>query len=574
MRLTRRAMLAATGLAALPRPLWAEGEAIPDVLNKGQRWDEASGLVFEKVGGIGYHTTLASGTPVRATRSNLDYAIRLLDASHGPAAVARASGVIARVVALQEMRADNANFGNWPWYAEEPLAAMRPPDPNWADFNGARLSELLIDHDAVLGEPLKMQMRAALARACASIVRRDAGPSYTNIAMMGARVTLAGGELLGDARLAAYGATRLARLLAYTRAQGSFNEYNSPTYTTVGLEELEAIIADVRDPRARADAEALRRIAWDLIARHWHPATGEWAGPHARAYADRLQDDIRAKLAARTRLPLGLAVVPPLGRKAIVCPADLRARFAALPAPVVEDRTRFIRAMPDANSLYGTTWFSDDACLGSANAESFWTQRRPVLGYWRLPGKPAVLRLRCLKDGRDFASMGVCVEQAGDRLVFAVHPLAGQGNWHISLDRRPDGRYPGKELRLRISLDGDGAALRRLDDHRFELIAGGWKALVVTGPARFAGRDATGRWETASDGVGLDWVMPLDGAIEPGALVQTLIIGAIAVLPVAIPSPRDAITVSPAAPGLARVRWGVMTLSAPDRAPPPLKRLS
>ncbi|MBL7373529.1 hypothetical protein INQ23_29865, partial [Escherichia coli] len=79
------------------------------------------------------------------------------------------------------------------------------------------------------------------------IMRRDVGPAYTNISVMGARVTLAAGELMRDAKLLDYGRKRLTGLLDYTRQQGGFNEYNSPTYTMVALEEVEAILSFVRD---------------------------------------------------------------------------------------------------------------------------------------------------------------------------------------------------------------------------------------------------------------------------------------------------------------------------------------
>ncbi len=83
---------------------------------------------------------------------------------------------------------------------------------------------------------------------------------------MGAAVTLAAGEIIGDGLPVDYGRARLHHFREHTDYHGSFNEYNSPTYTLVALHELERILDPVRDPQARDDAQALRRITWEVIA--------------------------------------------------------------------------------------------------------------------------------------------------------------------------------------------------------------------------------------------------------------------------------------------------------------------
>lgn len=575
---TRRRLLGAaagTGaVVALPQWVHAADDDIPDVLN-GRRWDPAAGLMLERVGGIGYHTTLPSGQWVHPTRSNLDYALRLLNASQSPASVARASEVIAKVLTYQDTDPNSPTFGVWPWYTEESLAQMSPPDPNWADFNGARLTEALLDHGALLAPDLVAAMKRAIHNACESIVRRNSGPGYTNIAMMGARVTLAGGEILGEPRFVDYGRAGLKTLLDYTNDQGSFNEYNSPTYTTVGLQELEAVLGYVRDAPARTSAEALRQIAWALIADHWHPGTLEWAGPHARAYTDRLAKDIRTQLAMRVGLPLGLPTVPEMAGKAVPCPPALKSRFAALPQPRTLVRTRFIRYADDSQSVYGTTWFVADATLGSANIETFWTQRHPLIGFWKTSGEvPAVLRVRCLKDGRDFSSMGIRTVQKDGRVLFGVYPVAGAGDWHITLDKPKDGLFHGKALRVRISLDGKGAAVHQIGDAHYELTCGGWKAVVHTGDSRFDGK--TTGWQIVTDGdlVAVDYVIPLSAPFAVADLKPSLVTAGLAVMPVAQAAALDVVQVSAANGAMRTLSWGDLTLNAPEHAPPPGHRVS
>src|SRR5690606_31702144 len=115
----------------------------------------------------------------------------------------------------------------------------------------------------------------------------------------------------------------------------------------------------------------------------------------------------------------------------IPCPPDLTARFAALPqVPHVIQRT-FIPRDPPAASDIGTTWFDADACLGSINHDILWHQRRALLGYWRTMDDPAVvLRLRCLKNQRDFAPGFVRQVQAGPRVLSTFGFILGGGDFH------------------------------------------------------------------------------------------------------------------------------------------------
>ena len=380
-----------------------------------------------------------------------------------------------------------------------------------------------------------------------------------------------------DAKLLDYGRKRLTGLLDYTRQQGGFNEYNSPTYTMVALEEVEAILSFVRDAEARTAAGELHRIIWEMIAGHWHPGTNQWAGPHSRAYYDRTPNPTLDGLSARLGRTLRAGVaVPSREVPMLPCPPALASRFAALPEPETVVRQRFIRAVDDAQSVCGTTWLNDAACLGSANAESFWTQRHPLIAYWRTArrGPTPVFRVRCQKDGRDFASFGMVAAQRGQRVLMSAHPLANSGDWHITLDRAPS--FPGQELQLRFVLDGVGATARALDEYRVELVAGEWKAVVHMGPPIWNnGEGAQGRWVIEKqEGVAhVAYVVPLGGSIAPAGLGRTAIPAAIEILPVSAGVSRDRIEVTPKGKGRL-LRWNDIELLAPTSPPPPIPRIS
>lgn len=449
----------------------------------------------------GYHTTLPDGTLVHGTRGSLDYALALL-ASGDAAHAERADAVVRKVLSLQDTDPARKTYGIWPYFLEESLDQMSPPDWNWADFCGAVLLMVLADHAARLADGLVAAIRTALRHASEAIIRRDVQPGYTNIAIMGAGVTLAAGELLDDARILGYGRQRLAKIVQHTDYHGGFNEYNSPTYTMVALHECERILQLVRDPAARADAETLRRVAWTTIADHFHPATGQWAGPHSRAYSDLLRDGTVRQLVARTSVAIGGCRPDDVRHdyaplKPLPCPADLVARFRALPQDPLLVRRRFFRRDTDDASTWGTTWFARDACLGTVNHDTLWTQRHPLVTYATAPDGVAVLRLRFLHDGKDFASACIRNAQDGPRVLSLVGLVTNQGDWHCHLDRPADATFEAEDFRLRYELAGPGATATALGDGRFALAAPPFRVVIHTAHARFDGNDVT--WELSQE---------------------------------------------------------------------------
>ncbi|MBI4978967.1 MAG: hypothetical protein HZC28_15925 [Spirochaetes bacterium] len=449
----------------------------------------------------GYHTRVPDGTYAHQTRGSLNYAAALL-ASGEKKYVARAAKVIASVIAQQDKDPTSKTYGIWSWLYEEPLENMSPPDWNWADFCGAALVTILHDYAAKLPKKLKADMRASIAHAAYSIFRRNIGPGYTNIALMGAAVTLAAGEMFGLSEIFEYGKKRLTDMLTHTEYHGSFNEYNSPTYTVVAIEEINRTLHLVEDPAVRRIAGKLAVHAWTMVAEHYHPATGQWSGPHSRAYSDLLKPGTQAYLAEATGItprerennpqPPMVPVLP--------CPAKIKARFFRLPSAAFSINRRFIRQEDDAKSTYGTTWFSEDATIGSVNQDMFWAQRRVLIGYWKAKDAAvAVLRLRFLHDGKDFCTARVVNTQNDNRILSVTGVFRSNGDFHPNLDKPADGIYRAEDLRLRYELTAPDAQARDLGGGVFALSAGGRTAYIHTTPGTFHGE--TVRWEiTKGDG--------------------------------------------------------------------------
>jgi hypothetical protein len=443
--------------------------------------------------GPGYHSRIPDGTWAHSTRESINYAIILLESGSRENSE-RALKIIAAIIGLQDRNPYRQTFGIWSWLYEEPLDRMAPPDWNWADFIGAALAHILKFHRQTMPEGLAGETATALANAAWAIFRRNVQPNYTNIAIMGAAVASTAGEMLAIPILQEYGRERLKRFLEYTREQGGLNEYNSPTYTFIALYEAERILQLVQEPLTRQYTEELRCLIWESIAAHFHPGTGQLAGPHSRAYHNHLAKNVATYLQETTGIKIyshsdtGDDTETPDYIKHLPCPEHLRSRFLALPGEEIFLQEKFISKQPERKSFYGATWMVDNCCLGSCNYECFWTQRRPVLAYWKTSDDTAmVMRLRFLKDGKDFASAGLFNAQDRNRLLTGIKMFTDRGDFHIHLDRPTDNIFKASSMLLCYELRGRNAVAEQIDATRFVLRAGERQAVIHTIPGDFNG---------------------------------------------------------------------------------------
>jgi len=435
------------------------------------QYDAAEQMVRRPFSSPGYHTTLKGGF-VHPTRDSLNYALGLLDTGR-PADLARATAIIGRVVGLQDVDPARKTYGIWSWFLEEPLEKMSPPDWNWADFNGVTLLQITRDHRGRLPGDLVRAVDAAIVHACRAIKQRNVGPGYTNIAIMGTYVSLVAGELFDLPEFKTYGLERLARIHQHTTDNGTFEEYNSPTYTVIALLELSRLKAHVRDARAQPMIDALVRRAWEEIALHFHAPTRQWAGPHSRAYSSLNSPGTLALIQRATAGRIAFGVDAPDReelRLPVHCPPDLEPRFRSLAAPLTYTET-FIKR----TQVVGTTYLHPQYALGTINRGDLWNQRRALLLHFGTAEAPGYLQLRFLKNGYDFSSAIFTGAQRESRVVGAVHLITDGGDTHISLDKVKAGTIRARDLRLRFEVGGPGAAGARVstaDSHRGVIAAG------------------------------------------------------------------------------------------------------
>ena len=430
-----------------------------------RNYDEAEQMLRAEFSSPGYHTTLKGGT-VHRTRNSLEYAVALLDSGE-PEREERAEAILRRVIALQDQDPDSRTYGIWSWFLEEPLDQMSPPDWNWADFCGTQLLQVAIDHMDRLPSDLRRQVKDSILHAARSIVRRNVGPGYTNIALMGTYVTLVAGERFDVRDLVEYGRKRLRRFCEYTDEKGSFSEYNSPTYTCVAIEEISRMRQHVRDKESQELLRDLNEFAWQHVARRFHAPTEQWAGPHSRSYATLLRN---STLAFLQRADGKVGFVPKseawesidAHRIKLECPAELLHHFRSLGTFRTEIEA-FVCNKGDTHDIIGTTHLHPDFALGSVNIGDLWNQRRPLIGYWQSADGPAAVRLRFLHDDYDYSSASLFTVQDEGDVFGAVLFATDRGDTHISLDKIRNATITARDLRLRLQFEGDLGNLRLPD---------------------------------------------------------------------------------------------------------------
>lgn len=465
--------------------------------------------------GNGYHSKLKDGTPVHDTRLSAEYALECLHCGSADR-VARAAAILERLSALQDTNPISKTYGIWSYTYEESLAQMDPPDWNWADFIGVRFAQAIRLHADALPPATLDQCRTTLGHAAWSIFRRNVDAGYTNIAIMGAVVAAAAGELLDQPLLLDFARRRFRAVQDLVATNGSFNEYNSPTYTVVAIEELDRLALLVRDPECNARANALWHHAWKVVAEHFHAPTAQWAGPHARAYSDLLGPGTVEWLSAATGLDIPCAQGRVANRTPSVphpprrCPEEFLPAFTRTPTEGSLLERQF--CVMDGFPIIGTTWMDRNLCLASVNRDNTWVQRRFLLGYWNVAGGVAVLKMSVLLNGREFPGFRVMQQQKETRILSALSPMFGTGYYHPTLNTVPDGHFEVTDLRIQYSLRAPDAQIRQLPDGRFVLSAGTWHAILTPADCTFNGLPI--RWNAGTT----EGRVHVDGVIHAGSV--------------------------------------------------------
>ncbi len=412
-----------------------------------EKYDPEIKMLTSKLNGYNYHTDASTGV-FHQVRSSFSYAVLLLDLGDEKY-TQRAFDVIEKTITLQDQDSTSKSCGVWPYYMEEPLATKKSPiDYNWADFNAVSLLDVWMGHENQIPADLKPKIKNALILAARSIQKRNMGPGYTNIAIMGTYVTYMVSHLFDLPEMKTYAQNRLKTFYDYTLDKGGFSEYNSPTYTIVALDELFRMKRHIIEPVAKQQIDSLYSIGWQTIARHYHQPSGQWAGPHSRSYNTLVQPTFYAilKEASNGRIDVGTQVKRSDVKIKHQIPEYLMHYFLSPEYPRIE-KDVFEKLDPQTT---GTCYLAKDFALSTANRSSMWNQRRPFLVYWGTPQSPKYLQVRFLHDEYDFSSATMFCQQNENKVLAGINFVSNGGDKHISIDRLKDGKFVAKDLRLRF----------------------------------------------------------------------------------------------------------------------------
>jgi hypothetical protein len=244
-------------------------------------------------------------------------------------------------------------------------------------------------------------------------------------------------------------------LHAHTRATGAFEEYNSPHYQPIVIQELSRLRAHSREAELAPVIEELLAFAWEETAAQFHAPTRQWSGPQSRTYTSLLPTATLAFLQRAFDGALDFGVdLPELDeiRLPLRCPPELVNSFRELAAP----RTVTRRFIPRSDTV-GTTYLHPQFSLGSINHGDLWNQRRALLLHMGTVERPGYLQLRFLKDGKDFASAQLLSAQHEGTVLGAVTLVTDGGDSHLSLDMVRAARITAGDLRVRFELGGPAA---------------------------------------------------------------------------------------------------------------------
>ncbi|WP_079914523.1 hypothetical protein [Paenibacillus sp. 32352] len=447
----------------------------------------------------GYHTTLRDVPYVHPTRESLSYAVTLLG-SGIPRYQERGCAIVEKVLSLQDTDPSRPTHGIWSWFYEEPLDQMAPPDWNWADFCGKQLVLAAMHYQDIMSSGLKSCLRDAIFRACQAIIARNVRPGYTNISIMGSFVTLLAGEVYDYPPYRDYGLQRLTEFHAHTKRLGTFEEYNSPTYTTVAIAELSSLYTRTKNEAARQLTEELLEVGWRMVAEHFHVPTKQWAGPHSRSYdkllAPKFLTFLQLGLEGEVRfLPdEDLIFEPNWYDSGLCCPDKLRRYF-------IEPHHEHLRQRIYENTgkriqKHATLFMNEAYALGTIDKEIMWNQRRNLLAYMKHGGETAYMQLQCLHDGYDYAAAIITSRQNEGDVLYGIGFSTNGGDTHSSLDRIK-GWVKAQDLRIRLEFGGclDTIEVKVQEERRVRVVLGEHTICVQNLLAEFQSDSSKTGWE-------------------------------------------------------------------------------
>ena len=393
----------------------------------------------------------------------------LLLLSSGKKSSKTADDLIRSVLYCQQNNPLKNNYGLWPYYSEEPIEKMPSPDFNQAAFILIALLEIYRQFKDKLDKTLYPLIEKACYAASTFIVNRNTGLQYSHVVTIECYVCILGGELFSKPEFVNYGVQKIEKFMHYVFSNGDFFEFNSPTISLLMATSLGGFIQNLKNERALDSAKQLNKFLWNSLARHYHFATRQLAGPFSRTYRDFLGDKEYAILNAATDGKVHVSASFDLVHSFndyLVYNAYCPPRF--YPFFTGEKNIEYSQRLISHGAAYpffafaqiATTYIRPKYSLGSFNRQELWTERRPLISHFGTSDNLYCMRVRCLLDDFDFSSAQLHCVQVKNSALGHICFSTNRGIRHMDYDEYKDGIAEISDLRIRFLITGDSSRLR------------------------------------------------------------------------------------------------------------------
>ncbi|KAF3392702.1 hypothetical protein F1880_008569 [Penicillium rolfsii] len=220
--------------------------------------------------------------------------------------VSNAKAAIENILTCQMAESyESAWYGTYKRSPDEPYptpdSELYPPeiyetyDPNWREFIGTQLVQIVEEFSDLLGESLVARIEDSLEIAAVGSMRRNGSypegdnltPAYSNPALMRAWYVSWIGKRRNNETFIKYANDQADTILELFQSTGSnvLSEYNAPTYYGMDTWALAGAIKYApRDSAIAKNAQVMLRDLWADIAAHYNPYLSVMSGPYDRAY--------------------------------------------------------------------------------------------------------------------------------------------------------------------------------------------------------------------------------------------------------------------------------------------------
>ena len=272
-------------------------------------------------------------------------------------------------------------------------------DPNWREFIGTTFIMILEEYSDQLPPALRRRMEASIAMAVEG--ERKEGrlkESYTNISLMYGFLRTWAGQRLNRPAWITEGQQWCADTYKLFKKNGTFEEYNSPTYYGVDFYGLALWRVYGLTPAMKKMGAEMEADLWKDVAAYYNFNLKNVAGPYDRAYGMDMRKYVSLEgLWLRTALGPGPAPFPEISG-ALEHSNDLiyAPLFAVLGAKIPDEAAKHFRGFVEARQIrrvitpsrVATAWIDSNFIMGAESTNytrEAGSQFHPATIHWKTP---------------------------------------------------------------------------------------------------------------------------------------------------------------------------------------------